>query len=239
MSIREQISKILFKNKPDKTTPVSAGILNQLQYNIEKALKVKLDYCNTIITNANDVTDAGIYQIRSDATNLPFDPTATQHDSNVCWLIVFLVDNIDPIIQIALDSKTFHIWIRKSKPYEAGWNDWKLLNPDKIVREIVEGEEKSIGIFIDGKEVFVKRINGGKLPNATTKMIDVGIENITPYKIEGMSYSDIGDRTPIPYANPKSAIYAYYLKSSSSISVGTVSDRSNQDFYIDVYYTHN
>ena len=237
--MRNQLNKVVFEDEPSENTPIDASNLNRIQNYAENALKVKLDYCNTIITNANNVTDAGIYQIRSDATNLPFDPTATQHDSNVCWLIVFLVDNIDPIIQIALDSKTFHIWIRKSKPNEAGWNDWKLLNPDKIVREIVEGEEKSIGIFIDGKEVFVKRINGGKLPNATTKLIDVGIENITPYKIEGMSYSNIGDRTPIPYANPKSAIYAYYLKSSSSVSVGTVSDRSDQDFYIDVYYTHD
>lgn len=237
--MRNQLNKVVFEDEPSENTPIDASNLNRIQNYAEKALKVKLDYCNTIITDANNVTDAGIYQIRSDATNLPFDPTATQHDSNVCWLIVFLVDNIDPIIQIALDSKTFHIWIRKSKPYEAGWNDWKLLNPDKIVREIVEGEEKSIGIFIDGKEVFVKRINGGKLPNATIKLIDVGIENITPYKIEGMSYSNIGDRTPIPYANPKSAIYAYYLKSSSSVSVGTVSDRSDQDFYIDIYYTYD
>lgn len=239
MSIREQISKIIFKNKPDKTTPLSAGNLNQLQYNIENALKVKLDYCNAMISNANNVTDAGIYQITNTATNLPFDPEATQHDGNICWLIVFLVDNMDPIIQIAIDSKTLELWIRKSQPYEVGWEEWKLLNYEN--EKIITGEEVKTNLVVDGKTVFCKRINGGNLPNTNAISLNTEISGeITAYKIEGMAFNpETNNQLPIPFVRPSSAISVYYAKEENVIYVRTESDRTSYTYYIDFYYTYD
>lgn len=144
MSIREQLSKIVFKNKPDKTTPISAGNLNQLQDNIESALRKKFDYSVTYVTDANSMEEQGIYIINSVAVNLPFDPDEIITGGGLAWLIVISLSGFDPVIQIALESKTFNFWIRKSDYFEEGsWSEWKkMTRPERAIMSIEKARGK-------------------------------------------------------------------------------------------------
>lgn len=235
MSIREQLSKIIFKNKPDKTTPISAGNLNQLQDNIESALRKKFDYSVTYVTDANNMTEQGIYIINSVAVNLPFDPDEIITRGDLAWLIVISLSGFDPVIQIAFESKTFEFWIRKSDYYEeSGWTEWKILN---LENKIITGEEMPTNIYSDGKQVYVKRFKGDSLPSSDT--ISTGIDMpVTLYKLEGMAIVD-NKYLPIPYVATNFGISSYYLKDSKSIFIQSEIERADYSYYIDFYYTYD
>lgn len=136
--MRKQFKNLVFKNEPDETTPISAENLNLIQANIENALRDKFDYNVTVVTDANNIKGAGIYMIRSDASNLPFNVSTIVSSGNLAWLIVISSNSnsINPIMQIAFESGSYDFWIRKSNEYEEGsWSAWKqITKPD---REIV------------------------------------------------------------------------------------------------------
>lgn len=138
MSVREQLSKIKFKNKPDKTTPISAGNLNKLQENIESALRRKFDYAVTSVTDANSVEEQGIYIVNSAAVNFPFAPNEIVSGGGLAWLIVISLSGFNPVIQIALESQTFDFWIRKSDYLKKGsWSEWKkITRPERAIISI-------------------------------------------------------------------------------------------------------
>ena len=113
--MRKQFENLVFKNEPDETTPISAENLNLIQANIENALRDKFDYNVTVVTDANNITGAGIYMIRSDASNLPFNVSTIVSSGNLAWLIVISSNSnsINPIMQIAFESGSYDFWISK------------------------------------------------------------------------------------------------------------------------------
>ena len=126
--MRKQFENLVFKNEPDETTPISAENLNLIQANIENALRDKFDYNVTVVTDANNIKDAGIYMIRSYASNLPFNVSTIVSSRNLAWLIVISSNSnsINPIMQMAFESGSYDFWIRKSNEYEEGsWSAWK------------------------------------------------------------------------------------------------------------------
>ena len=89
---------------------------------------------------------------------------------------------------------------------------------------------------VDDKDVYVKRISGGYLPNTSSKLIDTGIIDGNLIDIKGQIIN--GNQTPIPYANPSTGVFGYYTPSTGMIQIMTLSDRSTQLFYIDFYFTY-
>lgn len=144
MSIREQFSKIIFKNKPDKTTPISAGNLNLLQDNIESALRKKFDYSVTYVIDANNMTEQGIFIINSVAVNLPFDPDNIITGGDLAWLIVISLSGFEPITQITFESSSLDFWVRKSDDSsESGWSEWKkMTRPERAIMSIEKARGK-------------------------------------------------------------------------------------------------
>lgn len=232
--MREQFTHINFKNEPDETTPLSAENLNQLQTNIENALRKKFDYNVTIVTDADDITDAGMYMIQSGASNLPFNVTTVVSSGNLAWLIVISSNNnsIKPITQIAFESGSYDFWIRKSN--NNGWEEWEK-KLSKII--INEGEENPTNIYSNGKQVYVKRFVGIGLPEAKTIPTNIDGE-ISLYKLEGVATNN-SNYVPIQYAADARGISCYYIKGSSSIYIESETNRDNYSYYIDFYYTYD
>lgn len=246
-----KFEEIEFKNEPDESTPIDSGNLNAIQNRINGILKnVFGGNIKKEITRISRAIDDGIYMIESDTyKELPFTPNAYTPS----WAIILTKTDIDntlvtneDITQIVIEGDTKNMWIRhgyiKNSVYEpnAAQYNWQKIETTLSIRT---GYERETNIYLEDikKRVYVKRINGGNLPNNTTKSISTNISgNITPYKIDGMAYrEDVNQNFSIPYSNGSSFVWTFFDKSTKSIVVGTNTNRSTQTFYVDFYYTYD
>lgn len=106
---------------------------------------------------------------------------------------------------------------------------------------ITDGEAVKCGYKIDNKDVYVKRINFGTLPNNTSKSINTNIDfnQNTLIKIEGIAkYNSNNIAFPIPLTNPINLAYSISVNidNDNNIVVITGSDRSSYSAIFNVYY---
>lgn len=93
--------------------------------------------------------------------------------------------------------------------------------------------------WIDNKTIYRKTIDIGALPNATGKQVNHGISGLdTVVKMEGFA-KDPNAFTPLPFpgsaSNPAGFIQVGIT--STAVSIGTGTDRSNATGYVTLYYT--
>lgn len=103
------------------------------------------------------------------------------------------------------------------------------------------GAAVKCGYQIDGKDVYVKRINFGALPNSASKTVATGIDfsTHTLIKIEGVAkYATNSIAIPIPTAAPATIAYTVMVNidASNNLVVTTGSDRSNFNAWFNIYY---
>lgn len=192
------------------------------------------------------------------AVNFPFDTSKLAFDTNDGLLFVIVPNGRSFGIQLAYDPIKEQFWMRKGKTVyvrttEEGtileFNEsstWQLLN---VKKEIVTGEERSTNEFIDGKEIFVKRVDCGRAPNNSTKNVPSGLNFSSGshklVKFDGMAY----------YATtsvPEGKGWCYQLSnvdtgsntisvavngSTNDITIKTANDRSSYNCYVNLYYT--
>lgn len=118
---------------------------------------------------------------------------------------------------------------------------------NKIKTNIVTGQEVATNEYIDGKQVFVKRINLGSLPNANEKIVttDLNVNNVNIIKIDGIAYgsaTSISYILTLPDINPLDYSRATRLTMDTENNIWRVKiragvDRSNYTGYANVYYT--
>ena len=107
---------------------------------------------------------------------------------------------------------------------------------NKLKVNIVTGQESATNEYIDEKQVFVKAINFGNLPNNATKTVETGLDiaNISIVRIDGIAYRSAG---PAYLALPNNGIEIW--TSDNSIAINCVSDRSTFNAHVRIYYTKN
>lgn len=119
----------------------------------------------------------------------------------------------------------------------------EILENYSIEQRITTGQECATNEWIDGKQVYRKRINTGGLPNATNKAIqsDLDLSMITVIKIEGIARALNNTTIPLPFTTlTNEGCIALSIQSTGYIHIQTGSDRSNYyDSYVDLYYTKN
>lgn len=117
---------------------------------------------------------------------------------------------------------------------------YDLANSQKTT--ITTGSVTTTNIYVNGKQVYVKRINVASLPNNSTLTVSTGItQSITPYKIEGMAYRST-DKVyfPIPYGTEgPAAIGINYSDSNKVVAIIDYADRTNCSGYVDFYFTYD
>ena len=117
---------------------------------------------------------------------------------------------------------------------------YDLANSQKTT--ITTGSVTATNIYVNNKQVYVKRISISALPNATTSNISIGItQAVTPYKFEGMAYRSTDKMyLPIPYvASGTSLIGLNYSAADKILYLSTGTDRRNMSGYIDFYFTYD
>lgn len=183
-------------------TPLSAAILNKLQ----KELKFGIN--STSVTDCNNATSFGIYMISPNCLNCPsdVDPTATQLDGNICYLIVLTLENIEPTIQLFIDSKTHVVYMRKSKGYYSGFEEnWLKISKSETI--LFENSSGSADSFYTLTETYKKykeldidyRTTGGycgRLTIPTSLMYDSCKATIS---VPFLDYDDSDNELPTTY----------------------------------------
>lgn len=126
---------------------------------------------------------------------------------------------------------------------DMGWSDWRLISSN--VNITTGGAAVPTGRVIDGKLEYVKRINFGNLPNATSKRVATGLTlaNITITDVKAMPRQANGDVNVLPFPHPSTVTsnIAIYLRATDNTIVvdsGTY-DRSAFSMKVDIYYINN
>lgn len=108
--------------------------------------------------------------------------------------------------------------------------------------EIVTDEIKPTNEWVDGKQVYSKRIDLGYMPNNDVKYVSSGLDIAEIYiiRMEGVSRRDANRFTvPLPYADVNHPQYIAYETGSSNpntIRITTISDRSDYRGHVTVYF---
>ena len=111
---------------------------------------------------------------------------------------------------------------------------------NKLKTNIVTGQEVATNEYVDGKQVFVKKIDIGALPNATTSKIATGLSNVTIVKpVFGYATHSNGTTINLPHLaiNNLNACVGLNYTAANEIDINTGSDRSDFTGYVEVYYT--
>ncbi len=102
------------------------------------------------------------------------------------------------------------------------------------------GAETETNMIIDNKHVYLRRVNLGILPNATTKEIAISLGNVTLIKMEGVAIRHADNYVlPLPHANTANVanqVSIRYNGSTKKIELITNSDMSLYTGYINLYY---
>lgn len=118
-----------------------------------------------------------------------------------------------------------------------------------IKTNITTGQEVATNEYVDGKRVYVKRINFGALPNTSEKIVvtDLKVSEVELYKFDGLGIGSAGNIKYIitlPDTNPSAATQATRITFDSlnnfyRIKITTGVDRTNYTAKINIYYTKN
>lgn len=120
---------------------------------------------------------------------------------------------------------------------------------DSIKTNIITGQEVATNEYVDGKRVYVKRINFGALPNTSEKIVvtDLKVSEVELYKFDGLGIGSAGNIKyviTLPDTNPSAATQATRITFDSlnnfyRIKITTGVDRTNYTAKINIYYTKN
>lgn len=115
----------------------------------------------------------------------------------------------------------------------AGWEEVD----DKY--EIYSTDERCIGRWIDGKPLYRKTIDCGTLPNASEKVVDIGVLNIAYIKsmegtaVSGSTYFPINCTRPGSQSNLEIGAHIY----ENQIRIETGTDRTSFTAFVTIEYT--
>lgn len=229
------MNKINFEDLPSTNTPINSANLNQLQDNIENEFNNYINNNLTTIVDCNDTTlSSGFYYAGSSTLNIP---TAS------AWFLQVMKKADNNIIQVAYRYRDNEIYTRHYNIVEPiGWKEWVQLDVDNSY-EITTGQESATNEWIDGRQVFRKRIDCGNLQASGLKKVNHGISYREVIKLEGMACGG-GYYHPLPYVSVAGmgniSEYSMCIAIDSSvIYIAVGRDRSDMTAKVDVYYTKN
>lgn len=110
---------------------------------------------------------------------------------------------------------------------------------NKLKTNIVTGEEVATNDYVDGKQIFRKRVDVGNLPNASEKLVPIGLTNVNIVKFSGYYFSSSeGFGVEINHGTGTNYYVQTYLRTNTmQIDIACGTDRSSYTGYVDIYYT--
>ena len=100
-------------------------------------------------------------------------------------------------------------------------------------------EQKTGGVWIDGKPIYRKVVDFGNLPNATEKLVAHNISNIDKYThIYGVALNSSNENTyPLPFGYPSSNNSIGLIANLTNVRINTVVNLSPLYAYVILEYT--
>ena len=113
---------------------------------------------------------------------------------------------------------------------------------NEMKTNIVTGQEVATNEYVDGKQIFRKRVDVGNLPGASAKkLVSIGLTNVNIINFSGYYFSSYeGFGIPINHATGTNYyVQTYLVLNTMKIDISCGSDRSSYTGYVDIYYTKN
>ena len=123
---------------------------------------------------------------------------------------------------------------------ETVFNQLQTNIEDVTQRDITtDGEPVKCGYKVDGKDVYVKRVNYGTMPNATSKEVSHGLDitKITVLKVEGIARAN-NIYLNLPHATTDKDTDIMFIN-WNNVYIRSGIDRSEFTAYIYIYFTYN
>jgi hypothetical protein len=242
---------MFWKNLPDETTPRNAENLSRSERYLQATAGANGDFYVNI--------DGADGLANGDTLKISF-PTATNGTSNARLSIdggsnynfIAINENIKKAESVENDKLEL---VYDGENWQIILTSGNILRPDDSTVEeglqalekieIVTDEIKPTNEWVDGKQVYSKRIYLGEMPNNTVKYVPTGLiaNNIYITKIEGTARRKENAFTvPLPYPDEGNNYqYISYETGSSNpntIRIATGSDRSDYVGYVNIYFTY-
>lgn len=109
---------------------------------------------------------------------------------------------------------------------------------NKLKTNIVIGQEVATNVYIGDKQVFIKKIDIGSLPNAARKIVETGLTNVKVTKLHGIA-RDSSLQIPLPFVYPELPSCIGVMFVNGSLYINTGSDRTGLTGEITIHYTKN
>lgn len=104
---------------------------------------------------------------------------------------------------------------------------------------IVTGKEIATNEYVDGKQVYRKRINFGALPNNTTKRVAHNLTSVTFVRFSVSCTNASGYCINLPYVDLGASVCTVPTITNTEIVIKSVTDQTTYNAYVDLYYTKN
>ncbi len=105
--------------------------------------------------------------------------------------------------------------------------------------EITTGQETATNEYIDGKQVYRKRVNFGTLPNNTTKRVAHNLTSVTFTKHFVSCINASGYNINLPYVDINAKVCTVSTITNTEIVIKSITDQTPYTAYVDLYYTKN
>lgn len=167
----------------------------------------------------NDTTACGWYAFTRDTLNGPFDYGSVMVSNRYG----------SQVTQMAFNPRMGgHGEICVRHFYDGSWNEWEYINPPMKL-----GVEYRTTERLQGNPVYMKLVDCGALPNASTKEVAFATETtVSAFAVSGMALNG-GESFTIPYGLDSIAVYAY----KNRIILKTNGDYTSLHGYVAVKYT--
>lgn len=218
--------RVKFTALPDESGPVR---LDELQDNVDEA-KIDRTPSTSFSENLNDIKTTSFIYASGGTINIP--------RTGYSFYITTIALNNNYIYQEAKRAANSMAGMEtfERQCFNGTWTEWKQTN----IPIITTGTEVKTGRVIDGKEEYVKRLDIGNLPNATSKNVNHGLSNVKIERLEGVATNNGLQALPLPLASEQGVSSSIRLQSwGSYVSVYTGTDRSAFTGVVDIYYTKN
>ena len=108
-----------------------------------------------------------------------------------------------------------------------------------LKNNIIVGVEQTTNEFLNGKQIYVKRIDCGNALNDGTKTIAHGLTNVTFIRLEGVAITSNNELTyPLPFVHSDYDRMGIWID-QNGLEVISFGDKSGFHVYVDLYYTKN
>ena len=163
----------------------------------------------------------------------------TKDANGFCYLEIFY--NLE-----TANSVNFEIISNKSNIIPLNFEDvasGEILIKSHNIRnpyDITTGQETATNEYIDGKQVYLKIINCGALPNATQKTVAHGLSNFEMVDIRAVFSGTSGDKIYVPHINLNNLSSSVGMSvNNTNIYLNTGINYSGYTGYVTIYYTKN